>query len=173
MPCPVVSVGTTPAAHGARDLTGITERRTGTYVFFDRVMEGIEACTVDDIALSVLTTVIVHQSACGWTICDAGWIATSCDRGTASQRVDQGYGIVCDDAGKVTPGLYVEQVNQEYVVLARHPEFDGDVPEFRIGTRLRILPNHACATAAQRQRYHVVAQEPGTPLMEWSRFGGW
>lgn len=171
--CPVVSVGSTPTAHGAKDLTGVTEMRAGVYVFFDLVMAGIEACTVDDIALSVLTTVIGHQTARGWTICDAGWMAMSRDRGTANQRVDLGYGLVCDDAGAVIPGLYVKQANQEHGVIARHPDFDGDVPEFPVGTRLRILPNHACATAAQHQRYHVVPDAPGAPLLEWPRFGGW
>ena len=99
LPCPVVSVGSTPTAHAAQDLTGVTELRAGVYVFFDLVMAGIEVCTVDDIALSVLTTVIGHQTDRGWTICDAGWMAMSRDRGTAAQRVDQGYGMVCNEAG--------------------------------------------------------------------------
>lgn len=171
--CPVVSVGSTPTAHGARDLTGVTEMRAGVYVFFDLVMAGIEACTVDDIALSVLTTVIGHQTARGWTICDAGWMAMSRDRGTANQRVDQGYGLVCDEAGQVIPGLYVKQANQEHGVIAPHPDSQREVPEFPLGTRLRILPNHACATAAQHQRYHVLPEEPGAPLLDWPRFGGW
>lgn len=173
LPCPALSVGSTPTAHGARDLTGVTEMRAGVYVFFDLVMAGIEACTLDDIALSVLTTVIGHQTARGWTICDAGWMAMSRDRGTAGQPVDQGYGLVCDDAGRVIPGLYVKQANQEHGVIARHPDFQGDVPEFPVGTRLRILPNHACATAAQHQRYHVLPETPGAELVEWPRFGGW
>ncbi|TNF19762.1 MAG: DSD1 family PLP-dependent enzyme [Rhodobacteraceae bacterium] len=173
LPCPVVSVGSTPTAHGARDLTGVTELRAGVYVFFDLVMAGIEACSLDDIALSVLTTVIGHQEARGWTICDAGWMAMSRDRGTANQRVDQGYGLVCDEAGRLIPGLYVKQANQEHGVIARHPDFDGALPEFAVGTRLRILPNHACATAAQHQRYHVVPETPGAPLLDWPRFGGW
>lgn len=173
LPCPEVCVGSTPTAHGAHDLPGVTELRAGVYVFFDLVMAGIEACTVDDIALSVLTTVIGHQPSRGWTICDAGWMAMSRDRGTATQRIDQGYGLVCDDAGKVIPGLYVKQANQEHGVIARHPGFDGEVPDFPVGARLRILPNHACATAAQHQRYHVIPEEPGAALMEWPRFGGW
>jgi len=173
LPCPVVSVGSTPTAHNARDLTGVTELCAGVYVFFDLVMAGIGACTVDDIALSVLTTIIGHQPSRGWTICDAGWMAMSRDRGTASQRVDQGYGLVCNAAGRVIPGLYIKQANQEHGVIASHPDFDGDVPDLPVGTRLRILPNHACATAAQHKRYHVIPEEPGAALMDWPRFAGW
>ncbi len=173
LPCPVVSIGSTPTAHAATDLTGVTEMRAGVYVFFDLVMAGIEVCKIDDIALSVLTTVIGHQTARGWTICDAGWMAMSRDRGTAAQRVDQGYGIVCDEAGAVIPGLFVVQANQEHGVIARRPDFDGEIPDFPVGTRLRILPNHACATAAQHQHYHVIPATADAPLAMWSRFGGW
>ncbi|ABV93846.1 hypothetical protein Dshi_2109 [Dinoroseobacter shibae DFL 12 = DSM 16493] len=173
LPCPVVSVGSTPTAHAAEHLDGVTELRAGVYVFFDLVMAGIEVCQIDDIALSVLTTVIGHQPSRGWTICDAGWMAMSRDRGTASQRVDQGYGVVCDAEGQVIPGLIVIQANQEHGVIAKRPGFDGPIPEFPVGTRLRILPNHACATAAQHQNYHVIPDTPGAALKTWPRFSGW
>src|SRR3546814_10433162 len=61
LPCPVVSVGSSPTAHFARNLDGVTEVREGVFVFFALVMSGIGFCTLDDIALSVLTTVIGHQ----------------------------------------------------------------------------------------------------------------
>ncbi len=173
LPCPVVSVGSTPTAHAAKDLSGVTEMRAGVYVFFDLVMAGIEVCEVDDIALSVLTTVIGHQAKQGWVICDAGWMAMSRDRGTANQRVDQGYGLVCDEAGTVIPDLIVAQANQEHGVIAVRPGSDAVMPDLPVGTRLRILPNHACATAAQHQQYHVVPEQAGAPLLEWPRFGGW
>ena len=173
LPCPVTSVGSTPTAHAAKDLTGVTELRAGVFVFFDLFQTGIGVCQIDDIALSVLTTVIGHQSDRGWTICDAGWMAMSRDRGTANQQVDQGYGIVCDAAGQVIPGLIVEQANQEHGVIARRSGFDGEIPEFPVGTLLRILPNHACATAAQHQHYYVIPDTADASLLRWSRFGGW
>ena len=171
LPCPVVSVGSTPTARAARDLTGVTELRAGVYVFFDLVMAGIEACAVEDIALSVLTTVIGRQADRGWLLVDAGWMALSRDRGTAGQAVDQGYGLVCDEAGQVLPDLIVIKANQEHGIVAPRPGAPAiDLP---VGTRLRILPNHACATAAQHQAYHVLPADPGAPLVEWPRFGGW
>lgn len=173
LPCPVVSIGSTPTAHAARDLTGVTELRAGVYVFFDLVMAGIGVCSTDDIALSVLTSVIGHQDRNGWILVDAGWMAMSRDRGTAAQAVDQGYGLVCDEAGNVLPDLVMIQTNQEHGVIARRPGTDAPLPDLPLGTRLRILPNHACATAAQHDRYHVLPAEPGAPLGEWPRFGGW
>jgi D-serine deaminase-like pyridoxal phosphate-dependent protein len=172
LPCAMVSVGSTPTAHAARDLTGVTELRAGVYMFFDLVMAGIGVCRTEDIALSVLTTVIGHQPEKGWTMIDAGWMALSRDRGTASQAVDQGYGMVCDAAGDVLPDLIVTTANQEHGIIALRPGSKGKLPELPVGTRLRILPNHACATAAQHGAYHVIPQDGG-PMPVWPRFGGW
>src|SRR5690606_15175784 len=65
---PVVSVGSTPTAHFADDLAGVTEVRAGVYMFHDLVMAGLGVCAVDDIAISVLVTVIGHQAEKGWLI---------------------------------------------------------------------------------------------------------
>lgn len=172
LPCAVVSVGSTPTAHAARDLTSVTELRAGVYMFFDLVMAGIGVCRTDDIALSVLTTVIGHQPEKGWTMIDAGWMAMSRDRGTDSQAVDQGYGVVCDAAGHVLPDLIVTIANQEHGIIALRPGAKGPLPDLPVGTRLRILPNHACATAAQHDAYQVIPQDGG-PMKVWPRFGGW
>ena len=171
--CPVVSVGSTPTAHAARDLSGVTEVRAGVHVFFDLVMAGIGVCSTDDIALSVLATVIGHQRARGWVLVDAGWMAMSRDRGTASQAVDQGYGLVCDVEGRVLGDLVVAEANQEHGIVALRAGSGGVVPELAVGTLLRVLPNHACATAAQFSEYAVVRAEAGAPLACWPRFGGW
>jgi D-serine deaminase-like pyridoxal phosphate-dependent protein len=172
LPCPVVSVGSTPTAHAAQDLTGVTELRAGVYVFFDLVMAGIGVCQIDDIALSVLTTVIGHQRDKGWILVDAGWMALSRDRGTAAQAVDQGYGLVCDAMGRVLPDLIVTAANQEHGIIACRPGSAAELPDLPVGTHLRILPNHACATAAQHAGYHVLSATDGPPAF-WPRFGGW
>ena len=172
LPCPVVSVGSTPTAHAAQDLTGVTELRAGVYVFFDLVMAGIGVCQIDDIALSVLTTVIGHQRDKGWILVDAGWMALSRDRGTAAQKADQGYGLVCDAKGRVLPDLIVSSANQEHGIIACRPGSGAEMPDLPVGTHLRILPNHACATAAQHAGYHVLSATGGTPAF-WPRFGGW
>jgi D-serine deaminase-like pyridoxal phosphate-dependent protein len=171
----VVSVGSTPTAFSARDLTGVTEVRAGVFSTFDLFQHGVGVCALDDIALSVLATVIGHQRAKGWTICDAGWMAMSRDRGTAGQAIDQGYGLVCDLAGAPIPGLILAKTNQEHGVIAPRPGAVGPAPDFAIGDRVRILPNHACATAAQYDRYHVVDSDlsPTDIQAEWTRVNGW
>ena len=172
LPCPVVSVGSTPTALSAQQLAGVTELRAGVYVFFDLVMTNVGVCQPDDIALSVLTTVIGHQREKGWAIVDAGWMAMSRDRGTASQPHDYGYGMVCDEEGQPIDGYQLSGANQEHGLLSRTGTPDTAIAErFPIGTRLRILPNHACATAAQFPEYQVVL--PDGRVQTWARFYGW
>ncbi len=170
--CPVVSVGSTPTATFALGLEGVTEVRAGVFVFQDLVMAGLGVCRPEDIAISVLATVIGHQREKGWIITDGGWMALSRDRGTARQPVDQGYGLVCDEAGRVIEDLVVSDANQEHGIVSRRGGGELDLSPWPVGTRLRILPNHACATAAQHDAYHVVRGGPEV-IARWPRFGGW
>ncbi|XPH30725.1 DSD1 family PLP-dependent enzyme [Variovorax paradoxus] len=172
LPCPIVSVGSTPTALEAASLEGVTELRAGVYVFFDLVMRNVGVCRTEDIALSVLTTVIGHQADKGWAIVDAGWMAMSRDRGTGKQQRDYGYGQVCTVDGVPIEGYLLSAVNQEHGILSREGTADPDiVARFPAGTRLRILPNHACATGAQFPAYQALAAD-GT-VQTWERFHGW
>jgi D-serine deaminase-like pyridoxal phosphate-dependent protein len=170
--CPIVSVGSTPTATFARSLAGVTEVRAGVYVFQDLVMAGLGVCTPDDIAISVLTTVIGHQMTKGWTLVDAGWMALSRDRGTSAQPVDQGYGIVCDAHGRPIDGFVVSGANQEHGIISHRSGDTSRLLDAPVGTLLRILPNHACATAAQHSAYRVIG-EGGEIEAVWPRFNGW
>jgi D-serine deaminase-like pyridoxal phosphate-dependent protein len=170
----VVSVGSTPTATFAADLSGVTEVRAGVYMFQDLVMCGLGVCTPEDIALSVLVAVIGHQAEKGRLITDGGWMALSRDRGTSSQRLDQGYGVVCDAAGRpLVEDAIVASVNQEHGVIARRNDQALDLSRYPIGTLLRILPNHACATSAQHDAYQVVSGDPQQVVDVWPRFRGW
>ncbi|WP_413817481.1 DSD1 family PLP-dependent enzyme [Pseudomonas viridiflava] len=172
LPCPDVSIGSTPTALSAQSLEGVTEVRAGVYVFFDLVMHNIGVCAADELALSVLTTVIGHQQDKGWIIVDAGWMAMSRDRGTQRQRQDFGYGQVCTETGDWIKSARMTGANQEHGIITLAAEDSGDITErFPIGSRLRILPNHACATGAQFPDYHALDAEGS--VHTWSRLHGW
>jgi len=132
----------------------------------------LSVCRVEDIALSVAASVIGHQADKGWAITDAGWMALSRDRGTAAQPLDQGYGLVCDADGRPLDGVIVADANQEHGILAHRSGEAARMPRLPVGTLVRILPNHACATGAQHGAYHVVR---GSRRIEarWERIGGW
>jgi D-serine deaminase-like pyridoxal phosphate-dependent protein len=173
LPCREVSVGSTPTALSAARLDGVTEVRAGVYVLFDLVMANVGVCATREVALSVLATVIGHQQDKGWTIVDAGWMAMSRDRGTQRQIIDYGYGAVCDADGDLIDGLLLIGTNQEHGIVARgdgavEPDVAGRFP---VGTRLRILPNHACATGTQFAEYHAITAHG--VVERWRRFDGW
>ena len=172
LPCPVVSVGSTPTARYARDLTGVTEVRAGVFMFGDLYQAGVGSVAIEDIAPSVLATVIGHQRAKGWIIVDAGWMALSRDRSTAKQAVDQGYGVVCGLSGRPYRDLIVADANQEHGIIALRRGSGAVLPDLPIGARVRILTNHACATGAQHDRYHVLDND-GHVSAVWPRINGW
>ncbi len=170
---PVVSVGSTPTAHFAQDLSGVTEVRAGVFSFFDLVMHGIGVCAVDDIAASVLLTVIGHRPEKGWILTDGGWMALSRDRGTQRHPVDQGYGLVCDIDGQPFADVIVEDASQEHGIIKVRPGSGGSLPDLPIGSRVRVLPNHACATCAQHEVYNVVHGKGRDIIGNWPRMRGW
>ena len=170
--CPMVSIGSTPTAFAIDDLTGITEVRAGVYAFFDLVMAGLNVCGVEDIAISVLASVIGHQTEKQWAITDAGWMAMSRDRGTANHPTDQGYGLVCDITGNSLNDYIVYDANQEHGII-RHKNVDHamNYNAFPLASVIRVLPNHACSTAAQFSHYYLVDKEK--VIEKWHVTRGW
>lgn len=169
--CPIVSIGSSPTAHALENFDGVTEIRAGVYMFGDLVQAGIGVCAIDDIAISVLATVIGHQPEKGWILVDCGWTATSSDRGTSSQKIDYHLGLVTDESGVPLPDVVLLRAYQEHGIVAVRPGSGGVLPSLPIGARIRVLPNHACATGTQHARYHVV--EGDTVVASWPRFSGW
>lgn len=167
----IISAGSTPTAKFAKNWDGVTEVRCGVYCVGDLVMAGVGVYEPEDIALSLLVEVIGHQKEKGWIITDGGWMALSRDRGTANQKVDWGYGAVCDVDGNILPGLLVKGANQEHGIICSRNDNRLKPEDFPIGTKLRILPNHACAMAAQHDHYNLVKGR--NVISNWPRFSGW
>lgn len=170
--CEIVSVGSTPTLHYARGLQGVTEARAGVYAFGDLVQAELGTCGVEDIAIGVIASIIGHNRQHGRVLIDAGFLALSRDRGTSDLPVDWGYGAVCDPVtGKIIEGVTVSSTNQEHgIVTGRTGEIDFD--RFPIGSLLKIMPNHACATAAAYDRYFVT--DRGEEIVGvWDRVNGW
>jgi len=151
--CPVVSVGSTPTASMARNLDGVTEIRAGVFIFQDLMMAGLGICSVDDIALSVLTSVTGYQKRKGWIVTDAGWMALS---NAPVGKGRRGFGTACDIEGTLLQDFIVSSTSQEHGIISSETGIAPDYDSFRVGSRLRILPNHACATGAMHDFYFTV-----------------
>ncbi len=165
---PIVSVGSSPTATHADHLAGVTELRAGVYMFGDLFQAEIGTHAAGDIAMTVLTTVIGRRP--GRLVIDAGALALSKDRSTASTPNDYGFGLVLDRQGRRAYGpATVGHAYQEHGVIVRD---EAGEPDLAVGTRLRIAPNHACLTAAAHDRYYVI---DGTEAVvaTWRRVNGW
>jgi D-serine deaminase-like pyridoxal phosphate-dependent protein len=164
-----VSAGSTPTAASAERLEGVTDMRPGIYMFGDLMQAAIGSCAMDDIAVTVLASVIGAYPERNQVLIDAGSLALSADRSANSRWSDVGFGWVLDGAGRRLDGLFVASVHPEHgFVTSRAPlPFERLQP----GMRLRILPNHGCITAAAYDRYHVL--EGGEVVAEWERVNGW
>jgi D-serine deaminase-like pyridoxal phosphate-dependent protein len=166
IPVPEISLGSTPTMTHAEDLPGATEIRPGNYVFFDAFQAVRGSCGWNDCALTVLAAVVHRDSA--RVVVDAGAIALSKDLGPAREDSRAGYGRVLDRNGADT-GLRVARVSQEHGEIDLPP--GADPSAFPVGSRLRILVNHACLTAAQHAGYWVLEKEAAVDF--WPVVRGW
>jgi D-serine deaminase-like pyridoxal phosphate-dependent protein len=157
------SVGSTPTLSVIDDFSGADEVRPGNYVFYDAFQATIGACAPEDVAVSVLATVIGSYPERQNVIVDAGALALSKDLGPDHLDPRFGYGVVCDIHLRPLPARLVA-VSQEHGKIAT-------AAHLPVGTRLRIVPNHSCLTAAMFDAYHVV--DGDRVVAEWRPVRGW
>jgi D-serine deaminase-like pyridoxal phosphate-dependent protein len=167
-PVPIVSIGSTPTITTVDNLDGIDEVRPGNYIFFDAFQATLGSCSFDDCALTVLASVVHRDRGRRKVIIDAGAIALSKDRGPLHLNPDCGYGRVLNLAGEDL-NLTVSEMSQEHGVLMAKDENTFD--HLRVGSRVRVLANHSCLTAAQHSRYNVLEGEH--VVDQWKIHTGW
>ncbi|MGN6490041.1 MAG: D-TA family PLP-dependent enzyme [Devosia sp.] len=109
----------------------VTERRPGTYIYYDRMQVREKAASLDDCALTVLATVVSRPTATRVVI-DAGSKSLSSDLLGL-----EGFGLVMGTE------LTVKSLSEEHGVIEMPAASDWP----RIGDRLRIVPNHACVVS--------------------------
>ena len=159
----VRSIGSTPTASVVSRFEECDEVRPGNYVFYDAFQTTIGSCHFDDVAVSVLTTVIGSYPERNAMIVDAGALALSKDLGPDHVHPQFGYGIICDLDLKPLP-MKIHALSQEHgKVAAQSP--------LPVGSKLRIVPNHSCLTAAMYDVYQVI--ERGSVVDTWSPVRGW
>jgi len=128
---PVITSGNSPDIWHTGD-TVVTERRPGTYIYFDRSQVDFGVATYADCALTVLTTVVSRPTATRIVI-DAGSKSLSSD--LLNQTT---YGAVLGHED-----ITVTSLSEEHGVI----ELKEPADEPRVGDRIRIIPNHACVVS--------------------------
>ena len=169
--CGVVSVGSTPTMTHADSLDGVTEARPGVYMFQDLLQAEIDTCWKEDIAVTVLASVIGRNIEENRILLDAGALALSKDRSTQVTPHDAGYGEVWDlECRSINGDCFIERAWQEHGAAVSKSPLPFE--RLAVGAKVRIAPNHACLTAAAHDRYYVV--DGGNEVVaEWDRINGW
>jgi D-serine deaminase-like pyridoxal phosphate-dependent protein len=151
LPVEEVSVGSTPTAAGAMRVAGVTECRPGNYVFHDGSQVALGTCAAEDCALTIVATV-VSVPAPDRAVVDAGSKTLSSD---PLRPRPGGYGQVLGRSSRI------EKLSEEHGVIA---VAEGE--SFRVGERVRILPNHACVVANLHDRLVGVSGDRVEAVLE-------
>ncbi|NKE44462.1 DSD1 family PLP-dependent enzyme [Roseomonas frigidaquae] len=169
----VVSAGASPTAMYAAHLDGVTEMRAGVYMMGDLLQAQLGVHPLEDIAVTVLTSVTGRYPARNAVLVDAGALALSKDRSTEAAPRDWKFGRVLDAAGQPSLGdAMVVRVHQEHGEVRAAEGGTLPMDQLRVGTRLRVAPNHVCLTAAAHPHYHVL-DESGRVVAVWDRVNFW
>jgi len=125
----IVSTGGTPNLRNLGAIRGATEHRAGTYVFNDRMMLACGAATLDDLALTVVTTV-VSRAAPDRGILDAGSKTLTSDTGGLD-----GHGLILEH-----PQARIARFAEEHGFL----DLSACNDRPKVGDVVRVVPNHVC-----------------------------
>jgi D-serine deaminase-like pyridoxal phosphate-dependent protein len=118
----------------------VTERRPGTYIYFDRMQVAAGAASWDDCAFTVLATVVSRPTP-SRAVLDTGSKSLSSDIGSL-----EGYGLVAGTE------LTIKFLNEEHGVIETTEPFDS----LRIGQRVRVIPNHVCVVSNLFDKVHLI-----------------
>jgi len=140
-----VSGGSTPTLWRSHEVAGLTEIRPGINIFNDRNSVSVGACDWSECAYSVLATV-VSTSVPGQAVIDAGSKALAKEEGFDAAG---GYGALLD-----RPEVRLHGLSEEHGLL----DLSGTDWRPRVGDRVRVVPNHACASVNLHERLHVLRQ---------------
>ena len=130
-----VTAGSTPTGKWVAEVAGITEVRAGNYVFNDLMQLDHGIAREDQLALSVLCTV-VSANANGRLTIDGG---TKTFSGDAS-GIGTGRAAPATIARAVDRRIFVERLNEEHGVARTEDPA-------KLGEKIRFFPYHACTCA--------------------------
>jgi D-serine deaminase-like pyridoxal phosphate-dependent protein len=129
-----VTAGGTITGRGVAEVDGVTEIRAGTYVFNDAMQVAYGAALPEEVAVSILATVISTRIP-GWATIDAGSKTFSGDRAAVGATV-AGASVV---ASAVDLDARVMRITEEHGMVQL-----GEGVTVEPGEKLRFTPFHVC-----------------------------
>lgn len=144
-----ICVGATPTLWCQKNFDGITQIKPGNYIFNDLTQKHIGVVSWDQLALSVITTVVSVNDT--YLVVDAGSKTLSSDTGAHGTFAGNGYGWAFQkgDRPNDQSGYTVEKLSEEHGWI-RHG--GKTLP---VGTEMTIYPNHACPIVNLFDEMHI------------------
>ena len=155
IPVAEVTAGGTITGRGVAGVDGITEVRAGTYVFYDAMQVAFGAAEPDEVAISIVATVVSTRRS-GWATVDAGSKTFSGDRAVVGVAMPGGDAV----ASAVEIDASVMRITEEHGMVAL-----GDGVAVEVGQRLRFTPFHVCT--AVNLSNELVAVRNGVVEQVW------
>jgi len=161
-------IGSTPScSHPTEDMMKLTEWHPGNYVFYDKMQERIGSCQESDIACYVISRVIGHYPSGDYMIIDCGWTALHGGGNCCGKSPASGYGTIFSH-----PELKITGMSQEHGIVKSSKDLKIDFSKYRLGTLLKIYPDHSCATCSMHSSYYVVNDDDDV-IDKWFPYRGW
>ncbi|KAM3838172.1 D-serine dehydratase-like [Diretmus argenteus] len=157
------SIGSTPScSHPVKDMSQLSEVHPGNYTFYDMQQTVIGSCSLDDVAVRLLTRVIGHCPHRNQLLIDCGWTGLSLD---GAGKLPTGYAMI-----EGHPNLKLLSMTQEH---GRVEPISGplDYSKYPLGSLLTLIPYHSCATAMMHPVYHI--HSGGRLVGKWIPTRGW
>jgi D-serine deaminase-like pyridoxal phosphate-dependent protein len=155
----------------AANLEGISELHPGNYLFFDLFQVYLGSCKIEDIAISILASVIGHRRDLNQLVLDCGQAALSAFQPTGELAARFGCGLVTPIDRRANQwSLKIDRTETEHGMIV-----GGDNPlpfdALPIGYKVRVAPLSANATAALHTDLMIV--QGGAVVDCWERTRGW
>ncbi|KAG0684182.1 hypothetical protein C6P40_001133 [Pichia californica] len=173
-----ISVGSTPTAHASilleisklGPLSGKLELHAGNYPFCDLQQVGTGCVGVSSVSCRVLADVISAypkrgDKLPGEQLINAGVIALARESGPLP-----GFGQIVSPKGY--ENWIVGRLSQEHGILTPSKS-DSDSKLIPLGTKVEIIPQHSCITAASYPWYYIFDDDDDTVSDIWVPFRGW
>eukprot|EP00088_Acartia_fossae_P025769 TRINITY_DN26550_c0_g1_i1.p1 TRINITY_DN26550_c0_g1~~TRINITY_DN26550_c0_g1_i1.p1 ORF type:complete len:191 (+),score=19.45 TRINITY_DN26550_c0_g1_i1:34-606(+) len=174
--CHDVGLGSTPSCSqtsasmnsvGEKDhAQNLTEIHPGNYIFYDAQQVLLGSCQTEEIACRVLTTVIGHYPTRNQILVDCGFTGLT-KQGKGKQGNNRMIaGVEGDDS------IILTDMTQEIgFVESADSHKSIEFSKYPIGSQLKLIPYHSCATAACYPKYAIV--KDGKVTDYWEPCKGW
>lgn len=148
-----IRMGDTPGCSVVENFEGVDEIGPGNFVFYDLVMNYLNVCSDDEIAVAVACPVVAKNAERNEVIIHGGAVHFSKDHlFDETEQKFFGEVVILEEEGwsSIIEGIKLISLSQEHGILKVTPEIFETI---EIGDVLGVLPIHSCLTANLMKSY--------------------